>query len=514
MVIKGNPGGNVMYWAKHLTNDDKNERAELKEIRGLAAGNLQDALWEMKWVAAGSRSQGNFLYQANINVPDFEHLSEEQWTEAFDTLEKNLGLEGHQRVIVEHEKEGRVHRHAVWNRVDVETMRVTDMKGNYRIHAATSRELELKFALTRTPNPGDNTRPGYELWEMRAADRSGIDPAHVTREVTALWKRTDSGQAFAAALEESGYLLAKGDSRDFCILDRAGDVHSLARRIDGVNVKDLRERMSDIKAETLPTVEEARVKQRGRDLTAGDKERVEIRQIYLDSNKPGEFNERLMEKGFQLAIATDYDVEQSKIASSHAETRGHHRPVYRKGEFVIVSEEGRIYRLNKSTTGESGKEVDAFLAPIAKVTPGISDAVAAVARERPERDTTPRASPGLDLGRSLDAGALMVLDTATGVATRLADFMTDFLIGTPAPIDPFDDPRGYAKAVRNSEVAMERIREHFESGRALRAEDLRSLTPEHLMNIAAKGDDYIKTIIHMQGEEQKRAQEYGRQREQ
>ena len=81
-------------------------------------------------------------------------------------------------------------------------------------------------------------------------------------ELTDLWNKADSGRAFAAAVEERGYILAKGDRRDFCIVDRAGDAHSLARRLDGVKAKDVRERMADVDRDSLPTVTEARTEQR------------------------------------------------------------------------------------------------------------------------------------------------------------------------------------------------------------------------------------------------------------
>ncbi len=165
MIIKGNPAGSVGFWSKHLLRDDTNEKAEVKEISGLAATDLPSALREMQGVASGSRSHGNFMYQANINPLAHEHLTPEQWKEAVDTLERNLGLEGHQRVVIEHVKEGRQHYHVVWNRVDVETMKVADMGGNYLIHERTSRELEARFGLTPTPTAAPNERNQSEqLW--------------------------------------------------------------------------------------------------------------------------------------------------------------------------------------------------------------------------------------------------------------------------------------------------------------------------------------------------------------
>lgn len=268
MIIKGGAAGNVGFWSGHLQRDDTNDRAEVMEISGLLATNLPTALREMEAIAAQSRSGGNFMYQANINPRDGERLTEPQWKEAVDTLENHLGLHGHQRVVVEHEKAGRVHRHVVWNRVDVETLHIKDIGGNYYTHERVARTLEVKFDLQRTASLHSEKRPegrpdrAEELWQHRAAERSGIDPKQVTSELTDLWRKTDSGKAFAAALEERGYILAQGDRRNFCIVDQAGDAHSLSRRIEGAKVKDLRERLAGIDAATLPTVDGARAAQR------------------------------------------------------------------------------------------------------------------------------------------------------------------------------------------------------------------------------------------------------------
>jgi|HubBroStandDraft_5_1064220.scaffolds.fasta_scaffold07285_3 hypothetical protein len=263
MIIKGDPAGSVAYWSKHLLRDDTNEKAEIREISGLSATDLLGALREMQAVASGSRSEGNFMYQANINPLAHEHLTPEQWKEAIDTLERNLGLEGHQRVVVEHIKEGRQHYHVIWNRVDIETMKVADMGGNYRIHTDTARALEAKFNLrpTPTPSPGERTHRD-ELWEERAAERSGIDIKAMREEVTKIWNSTSTGAEFKSAIEKHGYILARGDRRDFCLVDRAGDAHSLARRLDGPKTADVRERMSDVSRDDLPTVQEARETQR------------------------------------------------------------------------------------------------------------------------------------------------------------------------------------------------------------------------------------------------------------
>ncbi|MFZ1991994.1 MAG: hypothetical protein WAW96_19740 [Alphaproteobacteria bacterium] len=76
--------------------------------------------------------------------------------------------------------------------------------------------------------------------------------------MTAAFRASDGPEAFEAALADQGYLLAKGDRRDYVIVDRAGGVHSLARRIDGMKAAELREFMAPMNPEQLPNIEQAR----------------------------------------------------------------------------------------------------------------------------------------------------------------------------------------------------------------------------------------------------------------
>ena len=219
----------------------------------------------MQAIAAQSRSRGNFLYQANINPAPGEELTDVQWREAVDLLEERLKFKGHQRVVVEHVKEGRRHFHVIWNRVNAETLKVVDITNNYKAHTNTARELERRFGLATTTEARNDAERPKPLWEQRAAERSGIDHDQVADDVTRLWHETKSGPEFQAGLERAGYLLARGDKRDFCIVDPAGDVHSLARRIRGVSTNQVRERLADIDRNRLPSVANARLRQRGWD---------------------------------------------------------------------------------------------------------------------------------------------------------------------------------------------------------------------------------------------------------
>src|ERR1700676_373538 len=105
MVIKGTSCAGARRLAVHLTRTDTNERAEVKEVRGVAAEDLRGALLEMEAVASGTRSTKPF-YHGSINTRADERMTDEQRRHAIDRLEAELGLTGQARVVVVHVKEG------------------------------------------------------------------------------------------------------------------------------------------------------------------------------------------------------------------------------------------------------------------------------------------------------------------------------------------------------------------------------------------------------------------------
>jgi hypothetical protein len=483
MIIMGNPAGSVSYWSKHLMRDDTNEKVEVKEITGLLAEDLPSALKEMQAIAAQSRSQGNFMYQANINPLADEHLTPEQWKEAVDTLEKNLGLEGHQRVVVEHVKHGRQHYHVVWNRVDVETLRVADMGGNWPIHEKTARELEARFGLSPTPSPANENTPekksAQELYEIRAAERSGIDPKAMKAELTELWQTADSGKAFAAAIEERGYILAKGDRRDFCVIDQAGDAHSLARRLDGVKAKDVRERMADIDRDALPSVAEARQTQRDHVRTAAEeKQPVAEPQKTPDAPRPQDVAKSFGDAQWHVSAGWSWN--------GAYEWRGVAANVVRAPapEPSVEAEISAIVPLRTPAHEPSVKAEIAAIAPVEL--------------------TDVAAKP-----------VLAVVDAASGIAESLLDFVGGLMGSSKPPQQEFSSAASLRQieAQREAIAALESIKKSIERGESLSASDIRHLTPIHLENIKLRGDDYLRGLIEgLQGDRAYEL-EYGRVRE-
>src|SRR5262249_2863522 len=143
MIIKGKSRAGPAALAAHLGNAEKNEVVKLLETKGTVAQDLRGALVEMDTYASGTRCEKS-LYHAAISPEPPHRLSQEQRAEAVDVLERRLGLGGHARVVVMHEKLGRQHLHVVWSRIDLDKMQSVSDSHNYRKHEEVSRELERR----------------------------------------------------------------------------------------------------------------------------------------------------------------------------------------------------------------------------------------------------------------------------------------------------------------------------------------------------------------------------------
>jgi hypothetical protein len=260
MVIKGKSVAGATRLDAHLKRTDTNEEMHVLELKNVAATDLRGALKEMEAVASGCPNCQRPFYHASINTRADERLTPEQREQAINRLEKELGLTDQPRVVVMHEKEGRQHFHIVWSRIDSENMRTISDSHNFRSHEIVARELERAFGhervqgahIERDGQPRPERTPSHK--EHQQAARTGISPKEVRAHITELWKRTDSGASFHAALEQSGWTLARGDRRDFVVIDPKGATHSLARRINGATAKDVRARMADLDINRLPSV--------------------------------------------------------------------------------------------------------------------------------------------------------------------------------------------------------------------------------------------------------------------
>ncbi|MGH6922866.1 MAG: relaxase/mobilization nuclease domain-containing protein [Propylenella sp.] len=262
MIIGGLQTGNTRWLAGHLQNAADNEIIEHVETIGTIATDIDGALAEFDAIASGTRATEG-VYAAFINPP--EPLSRRQYAQALAHIESRLGLTGQPRIVVFHVKDGREHCHVVWSRINAREMKAVHLSHDRQKLRRCAQELAARFGTELPPNLAQDR--GAERFEsppqptraekaMEAA--SGLSRDDRRHVITECYRNSDLAQGFANALEAAGYMLARGDKRVFVVVDIAGDVHSLARQIDGAKTKDVKKKLEGLTLSLLPPVERAK----------------------------------------------------------------------------------------------------------------------------------------------------------------------------------------------------------------------------------------------------------------
>jgi len=98
--------------------------------------------------------------------------------------------------------------------------------------------------------------------EVEQSNGGAVSQKEAKSRITALWRSTSTAQAFAAAITDAKWILARGDRRDFVLIDPNGGAQPLDRSIEGVSAKDIRKRMARLDPANLPSVSDAQAKVR------------------------------------------------------------------------------------------------------------------------------------------------------------------------------------------------------------------------------------------------------------
>jgi hypothetical protein len=260
MILVGNQRGGARDLAKHLQKDE-NERVELDELRGFASDNLADALLESHAISRATKCKQH-LFSLSINPPKNEEVSKEDFRKAISKAEERLRLNDQPRAIIFHEKYGddgelRRHAHAVWCRINTDEMKAVQLSFSKQKMQEVSKELYIEHNWTMPKghlNKELTDKRNFTLSEWQQAKRAGKKTKQQKAMFQDTWATSDSKEAFANALKEQGYVLAKGDRRGFVAVDHEGEVYSVSRWV-GVKAKQVRERMGN--DEGLPNVEKA-----------------------------------------------------------------------------------------------------------------------------------------------------------------------------------------------------------------------------------------------------------------
>ena len=259
MILKASQRSGAARLARHLMNTRDNEHVELHDLRGFVnEERLEDALLEAQAIAKGTRCE-KFLFSLSLNPPEGQNVDTATFETAIQLAEQRLGLDGQPRAVVFHEKEGRRHAHAVWSRIDADTMTARQLPFYKLRLMEVSRELHLEHGWDMPKGMIDQSMRNplnFSRAEWQQAQRAKQDPRLVKAMFRNAWQRSDTPEALSAALEEKGYYLARGD-RGVVAVDYRGEAYALSR-YSGVKAKDVKARFG--KAEALPSIEDQRRK--------------------------------------------------------------------------------------------------------------------------------------------------------------------------------------------------------------------------------------------------------------
>lgn len=257
MILKASQRANSAELASHLLNGDDNDHVTVHEIRGFMSATLEGALQEAYAMSRGTRCE-QFLFSLSLNPPEDADVPIEDFEAAIEEIEKKLLLVGQPRIIVFHEKNGRRHCHVVWSRIDTDKLVAVNMAHFKRKLMDVARGLYLRhgWKLPKGMQRGERRSPFHlSMEEHRQAVRLSQDPQAMKALFKGAWEQSDTKETFIRALEERGFLLARGDRRGFVALDVTGGIYSLTRWID-IGTRDLKARLG--LPENLPDIATAK----------------------------------------------------------------------------------------------------------------------------------------------------------------------------------------------------------------------------------------------------------------
>src|SRR5580704_6953206 len=153
MIIKSHIRGGIRAAADYLKDQGLNEKTRIVEISDPKARNLEEAFHNM-WVVASCTKATKPLHHISINPMKDERLTDKQVLAIVERCEQKYGykLFHHQRVIIEHVKDGRQHFHVVWNRVSLMTGKTVWPGEHWKKSKQVCREMEKELGL-KTPIP-------------------------------------------------------------------------------------------------------------------------------------------------------------------------------------------------------------------------------------------------------------------------------------------------------------------------------------------------------------------------
>ena len=253
MILKASQRGGGSQLADHLMNANDNDHITVHEVSGFMADDVQGAFRESQAISKGTKCK-QYLFSLSLSPPPSAEVTPSEYGDAVAQIEDKLGLKGQPRVIVFHEKENRIHAHAVWSRIDAGKMTAINLPFFKRKLMEVSRDIYLEKGWPLPAGFLDHERRdplNYTLSEYQQAKRLDRNPKLLKAALKACWGQSNDQEQFNAELKRHGFMLARGDRRGFVAVNMTGEVLSLSRWLS-VKSKELKAKFGD--KEKLRTV--------------------------------------------------------------------------------------------------------------------------------------------------------------------------------------------------------------------------------------------------------------------
>ncbi len=246
MILKGSQRGHGCQLTRHLMNADDNDHVEVHAVVGFLGDSVAEAFDEIEAISKGTRCHQPF-FSVSLSPPPEERPSIATFEDAIARLAKANGLLDQPHVVIFHEKDGRRHAHAVFSRIDAQSMTAINLPHFKNRMQNLSRELFFENQW-KMPNGLRDRRlkspTNVTLAEWQAAKRRGKNAIDQKALIQQCWAVSDDMASFETALADHGYLLARGDQRGHVIVCHDGEVFTAARAT-GLKAKDIRARLGD-----------------------------------------------------------------------------------------------------------------------------------------------------------------------------------------------------------------------------------------------------------------------------
>jgi hypothetical protein len=234
---------------ENLPSDDPELGLRVMAHTSMSADDLK----RQAGVARSGRKASKPVYCFSLSWHPEEKPTQEHMIETGRSALAALGLQEHETVMVAHNDEAYSHLHLIVNLVNPEHGKMHTLQYSRRRLStwaeAYEREHSQKiYCEQRVANNKRRQQGEYVKYEDPELDQKAI--------ITKLYQSSDNGQALQSALAEAGFTICQG--KRIVLLDQAGEIHSLARQLEGVREKDVRGFLAGL---ALPDVDEVRQRQ-------------------------------------------------------------------------------------------------------------------------------------------------------------------------------------------------------------------------------------------------------------